>query len=69
MPSKPSGRLEAGRHFGPAPSYLHMHANRLLRSAHGAQELVLYDFLCRLYESRAARARERTFGVLGSSPS
>jgi thiopeptide-type bacteriocin biosynthesis protein len=38
-----------------APSYLHMHANRLLRSAQRAQELVLYDFLCRLYNSRAAR--------------
>jgi thiopeptide-type bacteriocin biosynthesis protein len=42
-----------------APSYLHMHVNRLLRSAHGAQELVLYDFLCRLYESQAARAQGR----------
>jgi thiopeptide-type bacteriocin biosynthesis protein len=39
-----------------APSYLHMHANRLLRSAQRAQEMVLYDFLHRLYESRAARA-------------
>jgi thiopeptide-type bacteriocin biosynthesis protein len=39
-----------------APSYLHMHANRLLRSAHRAQELVLYDFLARLYDSEAARA-------------
>jgi thiopeptide-type bacteriocin biosynthesis protein len=39
-----------------ASSFLHMHANRLLRSAHRAQELVLYDFLVRLYESRAARA-------------
>jgi hypothetical protein len=28
----------------------------VLRSAHRAQELVLFDFLCRLYESRAARA-------------
>jgi thiopeptide-type bacteriocin biosynthesis protein len=34
-----------------ASSYLHMHANRLLRSAHQAQELVLYDFLYRLYGS------------------
>jgi thiopeptide-type bacteriocin biosynthesis protein len=42
-----------------APSYLHMHANRLLRSAHRAQELVLYDFLSRLYESQAAQAPER----------
>jgi thiopeptide-type bacteriocin biosynthesis protein len=38
-----------------ASSYLHMHANRLLRSAHRAQELVLYDFLARLYESQGAR--------------
>lgn len=38
-----------------APSYLHMHANRLLRSAHRAQELVLFDFLARLYQSQAAR--------------
>jgi thiopeptide-type bacteriocin biosynthesis protein len=38
-----------------AASYLHMHANRMLRSAHRAQELVLYDFLARSYESQAAR--------------
>ena len=38
-----------------APSYLHMYVNRLLRSAHLAQELVLYDFLARLYESQSAR--------------
>jgi thiopeptide-type bacteriocin biosynthesis protein len=43
-----------------AVSYLHMHANRLLRSAHRAQELVLYDFLARLYQSRAARAQRGT---------
>jgi lantibiotic biosynthesis protein len=42
-----------------APSYLHLHANRLLRSAHRAQELVLYDWLSRLYESRAAQAQQR----------
>jgi thiopeptide-type bacteriocin biosynthesis protein len=42
-----------------APSYLHMHANRLLRSAHRAQERVLHDFLCRLYESQAAQAPKR----------
>jgi thiopeptide-type bacteriocin biosynthesis protein len=38
-----------------AVAYLHMHANRLLRSAHRAQEVILYDFLARLYESRVAR--------------
>ncbi len=38
-----------------ASSYLHLHANRLLRSAHRAQELVLYELLVRLYQSQAAR--------------
>jgi thiopeptide-type bacteriocin biosynthesis protein len=41
-----------------AASFLHMYANRLLRSAQRAQEMVLYDFLARLYESRAARGQE-----------
>ncbi len=40
-----------------AGSYLHMYANRLLRSAARAQELVLYDFLVRTYRSRLARTR------------
>jgi thiopeptide-type bacteriocin biosynthesis protein len=40
-----------------AGSFVHMHVNRLLRAAHRAQELVIYDFLGRLYESRIARAR------------
>jgi hypothetical protein len=39
-----------------APAFVHMFANRLLRSAHRAQELVLYDFLARLYQSQHARA-------------
>jgi thiopeptide-type bacteriocin biosynthesis protein len=47
-----------------AGSYIHMHANRILRSATRAQELVLYDFLCRLYKSEAAR---RPGGALGLS--
>jgi thiopeptide-type bacteriocin biosynthesis protein len=42
-----------------ARSYVHMHVNRMLRSAQRAQEFVLYDFLSRVYESRAARARSR----------
>jgi len=37
-------------------SYAHMHANRLLRGAPRAQELVLYDLLDRVYASRLARA-------------
>jgi thiopeptide-type bacteriocin biosynthesis protein len=38
-----------------AMSYAHMHANRLLRSAQRAQELVLYELLERAYGSQAAR--------------
>jgi thiopeptide-type bacteriocin biosynthesis protein len=33
-----------------ASSYVHMHVNRMLRSAQRAQEMVLYDYLVRLYE-------------------
>jgi thiopeptide-type bacteriocin biosynthesis protein len=40
-----------------AASALHMHANRLLRSAARAQELVLYDLLARLYQARLAAGR------------
>jgi thiopeptide-type bacteriocin biosynthesis protein len=42
-----------------AASFVHMHTNRLLRAAPRAQELVLYDFLLRLSDSEAARARRR----------
>jgi thiopeptide-type bacteriocin biosynthesis protein len=38
-----------------ARSVAHMHVNRLLRSAHRAQELVLYELLDRVYSSRAGR--------------
>ena len=38
-----------------AASVAHMHANRLLRSAARAQELVIHDLLARLYRSRMAR--------------
>jgi len=41
-----------------ASSYIHMHVNRLIRSAQRAHELVLYDLLVRLYESRVARAKK-----------
>ena len=40
-----------------AASYLHMHANRMLHAAARAQELVLYDFLERLYQGRLARSK------------
>lgn len=38
-----------------AASYIHMHLNRVLRSDHRAQELVIYDSLYRVYESRARK--------------
>jgi thiopeptide-type bacteriocin biosynthesis protein len=38
-----------------ADSLLHMHVNRLLPADQRAQELILYDFLTRLYRSRRAR--------------
>ena len=38
-----------------AMSCAHMHVNRVLRSGQRAQELVLYEFLDRLYSSQAAR--------------
>lgn len=39
-------------------SFIHMSVNRHLRSAQRSQELVIYDFLCRIYESRLARERK-----------
>jgi thiopeptide-type bacteriocin biosynthesis protein len=39
-----------------APALIHMHVNRLIRSAQRAHELVLYDLLAATYDSRAARA-------------
>lgn len=39
-----------------APSLVHMHVNRLIRSAQRAHELVLYDLLGAIFDSRAARA-------------
>jgi thiopeptide-type bacteriocin biosynthesis protein len=40
-----------------ASSYVHMHLNRMFRSAANAQELVLYDFLARTYDSRLAKEK------------
>jgi thiopeptide-type bacteriocin biosynthesis protein len=42
-----------------AKSFIHMHANRCLRSAARPHELVLYDFLERSYTSQIARAKPR----------
>ena len=43
-----------------ADSYLHLHANRMLPSEQRPQELILHDFLTRLYRSRRARIRKGT---------
>jgi thiopeptide-type bacteriocin biosynthesis protein len=43
-----------------AGSYVHMHLNRLFRSAANAQEMVLYDFLARTYDSQMAREKRVT---------
>jgi thiopeptide-type bacteriocin biosynthesis protein len=42
-----------------APSLIHMQVNRLIRSAQRPHELVLYDLLTAIYDSRAARAAGR----------
>jgi len=43
---------------GLAASLVHMHTNRILRSAARAQELIVYDFLLRLYDSQLARQKK-----------
>ena len=53
-----AGRLSVSLHEL-ASSFVHMHANRMLRGAARAQELVIYDFLKRLYEGRRARTKQR----------
>lgn len=50
-----TGRLTASLEEA-AGGFVHMHLNRMLQSAHRKQELVLYDFLARLYRSRIAKA-------------
>jgi thiopeptide-type bacteriocin biosynthesis protein len=45
-----TGRLTTPRTLI-AVSHVHMHLNRLLRSSNSAQELVIADFLARLYEA------------------
>lgn len=40
-----------------AGSYVHMHLNRLFPGSPNQHELVLYDFLFRLYEAQSARKR------------
>jgi thiopeptide-type bacteriocin biosynthesis protein len=45
----------------------HMFANRLLRSVWNEQELVLHDFLGRLYTSRVVRAAQATGSTAGEA--
>lgn len=37
---------------------VHLHVNRVMRVAQNSQELVIFDFLTRLYDSRKARKRQ-----------
>jgi len=46
-----------------ATSLIHMQVNRLIRSDQRAHELVLYDFLTAIYDSRAARATRKAKDV------
>jgi thiopeptide-type bacteriocin biosynthesis protein len=43
-----------------AGSLIHMHVNRMIRSAARAHEAVIYGLLHREYQARAARARKGT---------
>jgi thiopeptide-type bacteriocin biosynthesis protein len=43
-----------------AASFLHMSANRFFRGSQNRHELVLYDFLGRVYRSARARAQQRS---------
>ena len=43
-----------------ANAQLHMHANRMLPEEPRSHELILHDFLCRLYRSRLARQKKGT---------
>jgi thiopeptide-type bacteriocin biosynthesis protein len=52
-----AGRLSSSVH-DMAASFVHMHVNRLIRSAARAHEMVLYDILHQLYASREARQRK-----------
>jgi thiopeptide-type bacteriocin biosynthesis protein len=45
-----------------AGSYIHMHMNRLCRSAQNAQEMVLYELLARTYDSKLARRKSSVAG-------
>ncbi len=49
------------------PSLLHMQVNRLLRSAGRQHEVVLYDFLYRVYRSRAARSSDEKGSAAGGN--
>ena len=65
---KPASTYSGGmrRKLDLGASLVHMHVSRLLRSAQRAQELVLYDFLSRIYQSQAARRRNEAASLARS---
>ena len=62
VPVRLGQREAAGRLTVPVAEmstiFVHMFVNRIIRSAARAHELVLYDFLYQLHESREARKRK-----------
>ncbi len=55
-----TGRLEMSL-LSLVSSFIHMMFNRILTSSPRLHELVLYDFLCRYYQSVMAREKQRVF--------
>ncbi len=51
-----------------AASYAHMHINRLIRSSARQHELVLYDFLFRLYDGKIATRKRAQPGAAETAP-
>ena len=45
-------------------SFIHLSVNRLLSSAQRAQEMVIYHFLARLYESRISRTSQADRSII-----
>jgi lantibiotic biosynthesis protein len=52
-----------------ARSFIHLHINRLLRSAPRQNEGILYDFLFRLYDGQLARGKRfEEVSLLSANP-
>src|SRR6185503_17426448 len=63
--ASPDARAVLGSQAG---DHAHLCANRLLRSSVRMQEVVLYEYLRRLYESLVARTRKAGDGKVANAP-